>query len=415
MHGADALGALRVEWQKLFRVSGAAPFLSWEWIAAWRQWLNHNQTPYLLCARDGNELVGLAPLGVEERPLPGWPVKTRRLSFLGSGFGGADYLDLLALPDRAQEAALAIFDYLARRANFDILELDGMASDSPNLPLLAQRFGPGASFRYRLTPRFVCPQVELNGDWAAILKRSRRADNFKRRLRQLSARDGFEHRAVTRPAESESAFERFLSLHEAHWIDRGGSELTGHDALRSFHRDVVTRLAETGLLRFDELWVEGGCRASVYGLDDGRRYCYYNSGFEPAWKNASPGLVLLGLSIEAALKRGVKRYDFLRGTETYKFDWATTTRETVSVLIARPGLPAMLFAARQQTRMMARAVANALLPEQAIERMRVWRRARGRKQGLGTAAPAPTNIGNDGGDGNDGYAQSDRKPALRKT
>jgi CelD/BcsL family acetyltransferase involved in cellulose biosynthesis len=404
MHGVDALNSLRAEWRRLYSASGAPPFLSWEWIAAWQQWLSHGRTPFIICARDGSKLVGLLPLGVEEHALPGLLVKARRLSFLGEGFGAADYLDLLALPEYEQEVASAIFDHLARHVSFDVLEMDGLAADSPNLPLLAQLFGRGANFRYRLTPLFVCPQVELNGDWAAVLKQSRRADNFKRRLRQLRAREGFEYRVITHPAESEAAFERFLKLHEAGWTDRGGSDVTGHESLRSFHRDVVVLLAKAGLLRFDELWVEGDCRASIYGLDDGQRYCFYNSGYDQAWKNASPGLVLLGLSIEEAARRGIERYDFLRGTEAYKFDWANTTRETVSVLIARRSLPAMLFIARERAQLAVRAFAKALLPGQAAELMRRWRRSRRRDKGL--AANTPAQI--DGG-----HSRSDRKRAWR--
>jgi CelD/BcsL family acetyltransferase involved in cellulose biosynthesis len=152
----------------------------------------------------------------------------------------------------------------------------------------------------------------------------------------------------------------------------------------------VARLAEAGLLRFDELWVEGACRASIYGLDDGRRYCYYNSGYDPAWKHASPGLVLLGLSIEDAIKRGVKRYDFLRGTETYKFDWSNATRETVSVLVARRGLPARLFIVHQQMQTTLREAVEALLPERVTGLMRRWRRSRRREHGLGMKTPAPS-------------------------
>src|SRR5262245_63407433 len=102
-----------------------------------------------------------------------------------------------------------------------------MAADSPNLPLLARRFGDATGFRHRLTPRYVCPQVELDGDWAAILRRSRRADNFKRRLRQLRARDGFEYRVITRPAESGAAFERFLELIGVCVIEGGGCVARG--------------------------------------------------------------------------------------------------------------------------------------------------------------------------------------------
>lgn len=97
--------------------------------------------------------------------------------------------------------------------------------------------------------------------------------------------------------------------------------------------------------------------------------------------------MLFGLSIEHAIRRGVKQYDFLRGAEAYKFDWATTTRETVSVLITRRNLPAMLFTARQQmqvvAQMAARVVAEALLPEQMIERMRRRLRSRRRESRFG--------------------------------
>lgn len=387
LHGVEAFAALRAEWQALFRVSGAPPFLSWEWMSAWQQWLNRKRTPYLLCARAANQLVGLLPLGLEELQVMGSPLRVRRLSLLGAGFGGADYLDLLTRPEFARAATAAIFAYLAPHTSFDLLELDGVAADSPNLPLLAACFEAAADFRYRREPRFVCPQVELAGDWSSLLKRSRRADNFKRRLRQMRNYGGFAYRSVTAPAEANAALERFFTLHEPRWAAQGGSDFTGHELLRAFHRDLVQGLAQAGLLRFDELWVEGACRASIYGIDDGRRYCFYNSGYDQAWKQASPGLVLLGLSIEAALQRGVKYYDFLRGAESYKFDWSTTTRETVAVLVARRRLPVTLWLAQQQAQATLRGRLKELLPTQAAEAARRWYRAQKRDKGLVAHTP----------------------------
>jgi CelD/BcsL family acetyltransferase involved in cellulose biosynthesis len=382
VEGASAIEALRIEWQGLFRAAHAPPFLSWEWMSAWQQSLNRQRTPYLLCARQAGELIGLLPLGVEELPAFGGLRQIRRLSLLGEGFGGADYLDLLAKPEAAHAAAVAIFEWLARTAEFDLLELDGLASDSPSLARLTERFETTPQLRYRCATRFVCPQVELAGDWSRLLKRSRRADNFKRRLRQIRNYGGFEYRSVTAPTEAGAAFERFLALHEPRWSAQGGSDFTGHEALRAFHRDLVQRLAQAGLLRFDELWVEGACRASIYGIDDGQRYCFYNSGYDPAWKHASPGLVLLGLSIEAALARGVKLYDFLRGDEGYKFDWATTTCATVSVLVARRRLPVAAFLLAQQTQERLRARLKTLLPEQVAATARAWYRSHKRNYGL---------------------------------
>ncbi len=387
LQGASAIDALRDEWQALFRVAGASPFLSWEWMSAWHQSLNQQRTPYLLCARLGGVLIGLLALGVEELPVFGSVKRVRRLSLLGEGFGGADYLDLLAKPETAPAAATAIFDHLARKTDFDLLELDGLAADSPNLALLAERFESSQQFRHRCATRFVCPQIELAGDWSSLLKRSRRSDNFKRRLRQIRNYNGFEYRSVTAPAEAEAALERFFTLHDARWAAQGGSDFTGHASLRAFHRDLVQRLAQAGLLRFDELWIEGACRASIYAIDDGQRYCFYNSGYDQAWKHASPGLVLLGLSIEAALQRGVKYYDLLRGDEGYKFDWSTTTRQTVAVQVARRRLPVLLWLAQQQAQESLRERLKALLPTQTAETARRWYRAQKRERGLVARTP----------------------------
>lgn len=380
--GAGALEALRAEWQALYRAAQAPPFLSWEWMSAWQQSLNRQRTPYLLCAWQAGVLIALLALAVEELPVLGALKQIRRFSLLGDGFGGADYLDLLAKPETAQRAATAIFDHLAQTPEFDLLELDGLAATSPSLDWLATWFGTAQGFRYGATPRFVCPQIELAGDWSSLLKRSRRADNFKRRLRQIRNYSGFAYRSVTAPAEAGAAFERFLALHEPRWVTQGGSDFTGHEALRAFHRDLVQRLAEAGWLRFDELWIEGACRASIYGIDDGRRYCFYNSGYDPAWKHASPGLVLLGLSIEAALARGVKLYDFLRGDEGYKFDWANTTCETVSLQVARRRWPVTAFLLTQQAQASLRARVKTLLPAHAAEAARGWYRSHKRKDGL---------------------------------
>lgn len=385
--GAAALIALRQEWNELYRQTAAPPFLAWEWLTTWQRWLNPNRSPLLLCARRGAQLVGVLALASEELSWPGTSKKLRRLTLLGDGFGGADYLDVLARPAELAEVTEALLAHLNHQTAFDLLELDGLAADSPTLERLQQRFAPNGEFQWHVEERFVCPQVELAGDWAAVLKRSKRADNFKRRLKQLRQLDGFAYRAVTAPAEAEAALERFLKLHEPRWAAEGGSDFTGHAALRAFHQELVQRFAAAGLLRFDELWFEGECRASIYGLDDGARYCFYNSGYDATRRQLSPGLVLLGLSLESALARGIRLYDFLRGDEAYKFDWSNTTRTTVAVRVARRRLPVTAWLAWQQTQETLRTKFKTWLPQPLAAAARRWQRARRRDQGMSQSEP----------------------------
>lgn len=227
--GVEALEALRTDWKLLFQLAGAAPFLSWEWAATWHKWFGRGKTPYLICVRESGTLIGLLALVHEVRRLAG--SKLERFSLLGDDFGGADYLDMIALPGRQETVVTAILNELIGAARRGGMKLDGFATDSLLLAALATRFRQDRKFLCRTASQYVCPQVELSNDWKEILRRSRRAENFKRRLRQVSVREGFAHRVVTEPEAALPAFERFLRLHNARWASAGGSEMTGHERL----------------------------------------------------------------------------------------------------------------------------------------------------------------------------------------
>ena len=45
----------------------------------------------------------------------------------------------------------------------------------------------------------------------------------------------------------------------------------------------------------------------------------YNSGYDPRFRELSAGLLCKVLSIKDAIINGRKKYDFLKGAETYKY------------------------------------------------------------------------------------------------
>jgi len=372
--GPDALRGLEREWKALALEAGAAPFLSWEWADAWLRHLEPRQVPRVLCARDGGALVGILALGETTRGIPGLG-SIKRLGFLGERLGGADYLDVLAAPANRERATRAILGSLAVSGDWDLLELDGMARDSHSLDALRAAFDR-RGVTVRESERYVCPQIALQGGFEKVLSRSSRADNYRRRLRKARAMAGFEYRVVRGEAEAAAAFERFLELHEKRWSAQGGSDALGRPAARAFHREAVPSLAKAGVVQFDELWIDGACRASIYGMDTPGVFYFFQSGYDPAWASASVGLVLLGLSIEAATERGALVYDFLHGTEPYKLEWASGHRKTVLLRVARAGLGTALLLARDAAEAMAREAARAILPAAAVEALRRRRRAR---------------------------------------
>lgn len=378
--GENVFASLQAEWRNLFAATRGAssPFLSWEWLSTWHKWFGANRTPFILKAYRQNQLIGLLPLCLQEKKVLG--MRLKRLGFIGETQGGADYLDLIAKPEDKSEVLAAIFEFLKREQCFDLICLENLAGDSATVGFL-QNFSQGDTerrLRDTVTTTSVCPQIDLSGGWETVLKQSKRASNFKRRLKQLEKLPGFEFRSITSPAESGEAFERFYRLHEKRWLKTGGSELSGHPRLVSFQRDLVPALAQTGLLRFDELWVEGECRSSVYGLDNGQTFYYFNSGYDLEWSNFSVGLVLIGLSVKNSIARGCSLYDFLRGDETYKFDWANQKSELVTVNLIRKTLPALAYEGMNQAWFSFRKFSKSALPSGFAEtlrnRWRGWKR-----------------------------------------
>src|SRR6266511_1212921 len=155
---------------------------------------------------------------------------------------------------------------------------------------------------------------------------------------------------------------------------RGRSAGIPQGAVEDFHREAAPRLAKRGWLRLYRLHVGGAAVAAVYGLEVRRRFFYYQSGYDPAWAPRSPGLVLVGRTIEDAYGCGLSDYDFLRGTEPYKLEWASDRHETCTIRLRAPSLRAGTAALAREAWRGARDAARAIAPARAWEALRRARR-----------------------------------------
>lgn len=370
----EAIAGTKTEWRKLFAAVKCSPFLSWEWMSVWFESFAEHGEPYILKAYRGDMLIGILPMFLKKREILG--LRFNRLSLMGEGSGGADHLDLIAKPDDRAEALAAIFDFLGSDRSCDLIRLENLSGGSETVDLLRSLSRAATSRLPRFTESIseVCPQIDLADGWESVLKKSKRAVNFTRRLKQLGRTEGYEYRSITSSDEALDAFDRFLHLHDRRMQKYGGSEVSGHPRLVAFQRMLVPRLASAGLIRFDELWTGGECRSSIYGLDDGRTFYYYNSGFDPEYSHLSVGLVLLGLSIKNATTRGNAVYDFLRGGEAYKFDWANRCENTVNISLNRNTVPVIAYEHVGEAWAGLRNFSKSALPAAIAESVGIYRR-----------------------------------------
>jgi CelD/BcsL family acetyltransferase involved in cellulose biosynthesis len=144
--------------------------------------------------------------------------------------------------------------------------------------------------------------------------------------------------------------------------------------VEAFHRDATQLLAERGRLRMYTMKVGGRAVASVYGILHRHSFVYFQSGYDPEWRNRSVGLVLVGETFKDALESGLTEYDFLRGTETYKSDWVSKQRRTVSVRVHAGSRAGRWFSQSEELARTFRNGAKAVMPDTLVEKVRRFRR-----------------------------------------
>ncbi|HXU74007.1 MAG TPA: GNAT family N-acetyltransferase [Polyangia bacterium] len=368
VHRGD-LAALAADWDALFDPAHpGAVFRSWAWISAWWNSFSIGREPFVLLAREHGATVGILPLCSERSALGG-----RRLVFLGEGIVGSDYLGIVCRAGDEPRLADAFAHALARES-FDELSLDGILRGDPLLPALE---GVMPASRADVEPRYRCPHITLAGGFEAYLKSlpDGTGQQWKRRLRWLEKRPGFDLERITDPAALVVGLDALFELHHKRWAVEGGSDAIDSPAVEAFHRSAARTLAERGLAQLYILHAEGAARAALYGWRHGDRFVFYQAGYDPEWRQRSVGTVLLGHIVKDCFAASLGEFDFLRGTESYKLKWANGWRETVRFRARDASLRALLHDAGRSAYWRLREAGKRALPPSTLEWARRARKA----------------------------------------
>lgn len=311
----EVLAALEPDWLRLWTASATAtPFQRPEWLLAW--WTAF--APGHLAAvvvRRGGRLVGLAPLYREATP------DGARL--LPIGIAASDYLDILVDSSERDAALAALSDTIAAVSLWSELELGDLPPDAAALDL---RFGP--DLRDETVDHHACPSVDLTGptddDAMPLSVPAAWRRNLRRARRLAEESGGLEIRSFEQDPEGFLAI--LDRLHARRWQSRGEDGVLADARVRSFQRDALRRLAAAGLARLTVALIGGRPAGAYYGLADAGTTYAYLGGFDPDFAAASPGAILIADAMADAVRKGLGRFDFLRGREDYKYRWGARDR-----------------------------------------------------------------------------------------
>lgn len=388
-HPAAAAGSLvavpiafaalpRAAWDRLLGATPAAtPFSRWTLHAAW--WEAYGTTSheqYLACvpaarmgdpAADAAAIRAIVPLmhrhvvepqdaathtALRRRHDAGTDLRPDAKAVFMAASYHADYATLLADPADLPAVAAAVVANLAGDPDpthgrsprpWDVLDLRRWRDDDPALPILEAAFRAAAAendWEVHREREDVCPVVTLpaGGSWddylATLDKKARH--EIRRKVRR--AEGAGEVRFSLSPLTAETV-ERFIALHQARWgADGLFPDTEGGDRSRRFlHRLTELEAAEgsTAMLQLGLVHVGERLIFASAGFDDGQTCFFYNAGMDPEARELSPGVTGAAAYIRDRLVAGRTRFDFLRGDETYKYEWGAIDEPIHRLIVLR--------------------------------------------------------------------------------
>lgn len=334
---------IREEWTELLAHSSAdCIFLTWEWLYTWWKHLAGKRKLHVLVIRSGEDLIGIAPLASPSTKLIRL-AHIRALEFLGTGSVGSDYLDIIARRGKEVEVLDILVEYL-QREKF-VLDLKQLAKDASLAFQLAARLEHQHWNRSEIHTN-VCPFIDLAGhNWQSFQAGlgPKHRYNFHRRLKNLYHEFDARFECIVSEDRRSAALAALVALHNRRMQERGGSDGLHSSELVGFHEELTGLALARGWLRLFVLTLNNEKAAALYGFMYGKKFYFYQSGFDPRYSPYSVGLVTMGMTIEAAIEDGAEEFDLLHGDEKYKSLWAKKQRDLARVELSPPTPGAWMY------------------------------------------------------------------------
>ncbi len=274
------------------------------WIGTWRQAFEVEDELYICLIKANEELIGVAPLSIDGVTA----------SFVGDP-EICDYFDFPVAPGYEKKFYEALLDDLAKRRVTE-LDLRCLRPESTVLSHLvdaARSRGATCSTE----PDGVSVEMDLPGDWNEYLYtlNKQQRHEVRRKLKRLREK-GAVHFLALKDAEGiMGRLDVFLKMFRESRSDKAAFM---HPQMEIFFRSMIRAMSEEGVLRLFILNLDDSPAAAALCFDYQDTLYLYNSGYDPQYSSLSVGLICKILSIKHAIEAGRKKYDFLKGVESYK-------------------------------------------------------------------------------------------------
>ncbi len=275
------------------------------------------------------------------------PVEPTAKAILFGASYHADYATVLTDPADLVAVADAVVEHLAEASPddthplpWDVVDLRRLRCGDPTADELGAAFGRREmreGWTLNVEREDVCPVVtlpvgaDLDGYLATLDKKARH--EIRRKVRRA---EGAGEVRLEESAAPLVDLDAFIDLHQKRWGDDGLFPPTpGGDQSRVLFHRLFELFGPDGPIRLTFLTVDARRVAAGVHFETADTVMYFNAGVDPDARELSPGVVMVARYVERALASGVRRLDFLRGDEPYKYDWGARDEPIQRLLVRR--------------------------------------------------------------------------------
>ncbi|MDY6833883.1 MAG: GNAT family N-acetyltransferase [Chloroflexota bacterium] len=275
------------------------------WLKAWWNQFTTGTKPYLLTARDDNFIIGMAPLHIKENTA----------SFMGST-DVCDYQDFITVPGKEAIFFQVLLDHLKQEGIHSLI-LEHVRPESATMTHLmdiAQERG----YKVLVQEDSSSSELVLPLTWDDYLSQlaTKQRHEINRRLRRMHEAGDVVYRVL----QNEEAYPEFETTFFRLFLDSREDKRTFMTPqMHEFFLAFSKAMSELGIFRLGILEINAVPVAATTCFVWNSTTYLYNSGYNPEYSDLSVGLMSKVLCIKWSIEIGHKMFDFLKGSEKYKY------------------------------------------------------------------------------------------------
>ena len=312
------------EWECILPHTGANTIFITPWWQQlwWNRYGDDDAELEILSIRDEDSLLGIAPL----------MTRGDTLSFLGDT-DLFDYHDFLVREGCEDDFYTTLWQHI-ESMDWQKMELKSLRESSETLHRFTA-FAQTSGWAATVTDEDVSPFADLDASWDEYVSGLRKKDRheLRRKLRRLNNGNEASQYAFDDPDEIANAMPEFFRLMRASRPDKDDFLTSDRE---QFFSELAQELSSRDQFRLFFLEINDVRVASCICFDYNGSYLLYNSGYDPEYSSLSVGLLNKALCIQDAIESGKRKFDFLRGSERYKYNLGGTNQTIHELVITRP-------------------------------------------------------------------------------